>query len=161
VLALHDDQLRLFGGSAGVRDRGALESAVATPEATFDDEFLHEDLFQMAAAYAFHIAENQPFVDGNKRTGLNAALVFLDVNGWVVLDPDMPPVCSRRRSRVRSAGAAEAGHVRRTLTRGANVARLTLCLAQCGTADARLNGLGLDFAGTQYALLSDPCGCEL
>lgn len=43
----------------------------------------------MAAAYAFHIAENQPFVDGNKRTALNAALVFLDVNGWVVRDPDM------------------------------------------------------------------------
>ena len=89
VLALHGDQLRLFGGSAGVRDRGALESAVATPRATFDNEFLHEDLFHMAAAYAFHIAENQPFVDGNKRTGLNAALVFLDVNGWVVQDPDM------------------------------------------------------------------------
>jgi death-on-curing protein len=89
VLALHDDQLRRFGGSAGVRDRGALESAVATPAATFDDQFLHEDLFKMAAAYAFHIAENQPFVDGNKRTGLNAALVFLDANGWVVTDPDM------------------------------------------------------------------------
>jgi death on curing protein len=89
VLALHDDQLRLFGGSAGVRDQGALESAVATPEATFDDAFLHEDLFHMAAAYAFHIAENQPFVDGNKRTGLNAALVFLDVNGWVVEDSEM------------------------------------------------------------------------
>jgi len=87
VLALHGDQLRLFGGSAGVRDRGALESAVATPGATFDGEFLHEDLFHMAAAYAFHIAENQPFVDGNKRTGLNAALVFLDVNGWIVEDP--------------------------------------------------------------------------
>jgi death on curing protein len=88
VLALHDDQLRLFGGSAGVRDMGALESAVGTPEATFDGEFLHADVFHMAAAYAFHMAENQPFVDGNKRTGLNAALVFLDVNGWVVSDPD-------------------------------------------------------------------------
>jgi death-on-curing protein len=89
VLALHDDQLRLFGGSPGIRARGALESAVATPAATFDDEFLHEDLCQMAAAYAFHIAENQPFVDGNKRAALNAALVFLDLNGWVVQDPDM------------------------------------------------------------------------
>jgi death on curing protein len=69
VLGLHDDQLRLFGGSAGVRDQGALESAVAMPEATFDDEFLHEDIFHIAAAYAFHIAENQPFVDGNKRAG--------------------------------------------------------------------------------------------
>jgi death-on-curing protein len=68
---------------------GALESAVATPAATYDDAFLHEDIFHMAAAYAFHIAENQPFVDGNKRAGLNAALVFLDINGWIVTDPDM------------------------------------------------------------------------
>jgi death-on-curing protein len=45
-------------------------------------------MFEMAAAYAFHIAENQPFLDGNKRTALNAALVFLDINGWLVLDPD-------------------------------------------------------------------------
>ena len=89
VLALHDDQLRLFGGSAGLRDLGALESAVALPSATFDGEFLHNDLFHMAAAYAFHIAKNQPFVDGNKRTGLNAALVFLDLNGWVIVDPAM------------------------------------------------------------------------
>ena len=89
VLALHDDQLRLYGGSAGIRDAGALESAVATPAATFDQAFLHDDVFHMAAAYAFHIAENQPFVDGNKRTGLNAALVFLDLNGFLVPDPDM------------------------------------------------------------------------
>lgn len=89
VLALHADQLRLYGGSSGLRDAGALESAVATPAATYDHEFLHEDIFHMAAAYAFHIAENQPFVDGNKRTGLNAALVFLDINGWVISDPDM------------------------------------------------------------------------
>jgi death-on-curing protein len=88
VLELHDDQLRLFGGSTGVRDRDALESAVATPAISFDGEYLHGNLFEMAAAYAFHIAENQPFLDGNKRTGLNAALVFLDLNGWVVLDPD-------------------------------------------------------------------------
>jgi death-on-curing protein len=88
VLALHDDQLRLFGGSAGIRDRNALESAIATPAATFDGAFLHDDLFHMAAAYAFHLAENQPFVDGNKRTALNAALVFLDINGWIVSDPD-------------------------------------------------------------------------
>jgi death-on-curing protein len=89
VLGLHDDQLRLFGGSSGLRDRWALESAVAVPTSTFDGAYLHQDLFHMAAAYAFHIAENQPFVDGNKRTGLNAALVFLDLNGWVVTDPQM------------------------------------------------------------------------
>lgn len=88
VLELHDEQLQRFGGIAGVRDRGALESAVAVPTATFDGNLLHENVFQMAAAYAFHIAENQPFLDGNKRTALNAALVFLDINGWVVLDPE-------------------------------------------------------------------------
>jgi death-on-curing protein len=88
VLELHDDQLRLFGGSAGIRDPGALESAVAVPASSFDGEILHVDLFHMAAAYAFHIAENQPFLDGNKRTALNAALVFLDINGWLVSDPD-------------------------------------------------------------------------
>jgi death on curing protein len=88
ILDLHADQLHLFGGSDGVRNKGALDSAVATPASTFDGAFLHEDLSHMAAAYAFHIAENQPFIDGNKRTGLNAALVFLDINGWIVADPD-------------------------------------------------------------------------
>lgn len=88
VLELHSDQLRFYGGSAGIRDRGALDSAVATPAATFDKAYLHDNLFLMAAAYAFHIAENQPFLDGNKRAALNAALVFLDINGWLVLDPD-------------------------------------------------------------------------
>ncbi len=87
-MELHNDQLRLFGGAAGLRDRNALESAVATPASTFDGALLHNDLFHIAAAYAFHLAENQPFLDGNKRTALNAALVFLDVNGWIVVDPD-------------------------------------------------------------------------
>jgi death-on-curing protein len=50
--------------------------------------FVHEDLFAMAAAYAFHIAQNQPFVDGNKRTGLAATLVFLDLNGVTIEDPE-------------------------------------------------------------------------
>ena len=57
------------------------------PESTFDGVYLHEDLFASAAAYAFHIAEGQPFLDGNKRTGLNAALVFLELNGRTVDDP--------------------------------------------------------------------------
>lgn len=87
VLELHADQLRLFGGSDGIRDPGALDSAIATAAATFGGAYLHEDLFHMAAAYAFHIAQNQPFLDGNKRTALNAALVFLDINGWIVTDP--------------------------------------------------------------------------
>jgi death-on-curing protein len=87
VLSLHADQLDRYGGSAGVRDAGALEAAVEMPRATFDGEYLHADVFSMAAAYAFHIAESQSFVDGNERTGLNAALVFLLMNGWHVVDP--------------------------------------------------------------------------
>lgn len=88
VLVLHEESLARFGGGTGIRDRGALESAVATPSATFAGTYLHGDLFAMAAAYAFHIAQNQPFVDGNKRTALAAALVFLDLNGVELEDPD-------------------------------------------------------------------------
>jgi death-on-curing protein len=88
VELLHREQLRLFGGLDGVRDRGALESAVGVPASSFGGEFLHVGLFAMASAYAFHIAENQPFVDGNKRAALNAALVFLGLNGWEVDDPE-------------------------------------------------------------------------
>jgi len=64
-----------------LRDEGLLQSALAQPSASFGDEFLHSGLFDMAAAYLFHIVSNHPFVDGNKRTGLAAALVFLDING--------------------------------------------------------------------------------
>ncbi len=81
VLAIHDEALSSFGGSAGVRDAGLLASAVAMPMASFGGELLHDDLFAMAAAYAFHIAQNQPFLDGNKRTAILAAIVFLDLNG--------------------------------------------------------------------------------
>jgi death-on-curing protein len=87
VLAFHAVQLARYGGLDGVRDPGLLASAVAMPQATFDGVFLHEDLFAMAGAYAFHLAENQPFVDGNKRTALMAALVFLDLDGARVTDP--------------------------------------------------------------------------
>ncbi|MFA6033756.1 MAG: type II toxin-antitoxin system death-on-curing family toxin, partial [Myxococcota bacterium] len=59
-------------------------SAVAQPQASFGGKYVHQDLFQMAAAYAFHLAQNQPFIDGNKRTGLYAALVFLRLNGFSV-----------------------------------------------------------------------------
>jgi death-on-curing protein len=89
VLDLHADQLRLYGGTEGIRDRGSLESAVGMPCATFGGEFLHATIFEMAAAYAFHIAQNQPFLDGNKRTALYDAMIFLHVNGWEVHDPSM------------------------------------------------------------------------
>lgn len=88
VLLIHEEQLAKYGGAAGVRDAALLESAVAMPRATAGGEFAHEDLFAMAAAYAFHIAQNQPFVDGNKRTGLLAAIVFMDLNGLAIADPE-------------------------------------------------------------------------
>ncbi len=87
VLLIHAEQLARYGGAPGIRDRGLLESAVAMPRASAGGEFAHPDLFAMAAAYAFHVAQNQPFVDGNKRTGLLAAIVFLDLNGVEIADP--------------------------------------------------------------------------
>ena len=87
VLRIHRDQIERYGGHQGVRDLGLLQSAVAAPAAGFGGRFLHDDLFQMAAAYLFHITRNHPFVDGNKRTGIAAALVFLDLNG-VDIDAD-------------------------------------------------------------------------
>jgi death-on-curing protein len=58
ALLIHEEQLARYGGSAGLRDQGLLESAIGMPQATFGGAFVHEDLFAMAAAYAFHIAEN-------------------------------------------------------------------------------------------------------
>ena len=81
VLALHADQIRRYGGRAGLRDLALLQSALATPETTYDGDYLHTNLFEMAAAYLFHTVRNHPFVDGNKRTGLIAALAFLGLNG--------------------------------------------------------------------------------
>jgi death on curing protein len=81
VLAIHDDQITRYGGDTGLRDLGLLQSALAVPCATFDGEFLHSDLAEMAAAYLFHLVGNHPFIDGNKRVGAVAAIVFLDLNG--------------------------------------------------------------------------------
>ena len=78
VLALHDDQTREFGGSQGLRDEGGLDSAVAQARVTFEGQYLHKGIFEMAAAYAFHLAENQPLLDGNKRAALNAAIAWKD-----------------------------------------------------------------------------------
>jgi len=78
---LHADQVDLYGGEHGMRDQGLLESAVAQPQASFGGTLLHEFPFEMAAAYLYHIVQDHPFLDGNKRTGAVAALVFLDING--------------------------------------------------------------------------------
>ena len=66
---------------------GLLESAVQQPQAGFGGEYLHADLFEMAAAYAFHLVQNHPFLDGNKRTGAATALVFLDINDIEIAAP--------------------------------------------------------------------------
>ncbi len=87
VLYIHADQIERYGGAASIRDAGLLESALAMPRATFGGEFLHRDLYEMGAAYLFHIVQNHPFVDGNKRTGTATALVFLEMNG-VAVDAD-------------------------------------------------------------------------
>jgi len=80
VLRTHLSLIERYGGEKGVRDIGLLHSAVAMPQASFGGEFLHKDMFEMAAAYLFHIVENHPFVDGNKRTGAAAAIIFLAMN---------------------------------------------------------------------------------
>lgn len=80
VVAAHADQIARYGGDPGLRDPGLLDSAVAQARATFDGEYLHVDIFTMAAAYLFHIVQNHPFLDGNKRAGLVAALLFLEIN---------------------------------------------------------------------------------
>ena len=88
VLEIHSKQLDAHGGIHGIRSQSLFESAVMTPQASFGGEYLHKDIYEMAAAYAFHIAENQPFLDGNKRTALVSALAFLDINGYIILDPN-------------------------------------------------------------------------
>lgn len=80
VLIAHEEQIHLFGGASGIRDTGLLLSAMGNVEATFGGIFLHETIFEMAAAYLHGICRNHPFVDGNKRTALSAALTFLDAN---------------------------------------------------------------------------------
>ena len=81
VLCLHARQIERFGGDPGVRDLKLVESAVAQPQQGFGGEFFHKTLAEIAAAYLFHLVQNHGFIDGNKRAGAAAALVFLELNG--------------------------------------------------------------------------------
>jgi death-on-curing protein len=81
-LVILEDQIRNYGGTYGVRDLNLLSSAIYMPQSGFDGEYLHKTIPAMAAAYAFHICQNHPFLDGNKRVALASALVFLDINGY-------------------------------------------------------------------------------
>lgn len=87
VLDIHRDQTTRYGGASGIRDMGLLKSALGMPAATYGGQFLHADIYEMAAAYLFHLVRNHPFIDGNKRVGVVAAFVFLMLNG---LDCDAP-----------------------------------------------------------------------
>lgn len=82
VLFIHARMIATTGGEHGVRDIGLLASAVARPQATFDKTDLYPDLFQKAAALMASLAQNHPFVDGNKRTAIAAAALFLRQNGF-------------------------------------------------------------------------------
>lgn len=82
VDAMHDMQLAEHGGAAGVRDRGLLASALDRPQNAY--HYGERDLHNLAAAYAFGLAKNHPYVDGNKRTAFLAAVVFLRINGWAM-----------------------------------------------------------------------------
>lgn len=88
ALEIHQDQIVRYGGEPGTRDMNLLRSALGMPAATYEGQYLHSDVFEMAAAYLFHIARNHPFVDGNKRVAAVAAIVFLDLNGYTL---DAPP----------------------------------------------------------------------
>ena len=80
VLQIHRSLIEKYGGIDGVREIGLLHSAIAMPQASFGGALLHKDLFEMAAAYLYHITQNHPFLDGNKRTGAATAIVFLAMN---------------------------------------------------------------------------------
>lgn len=82
VLFLHARLIEEIGGRHGVRDIGLLESAVARPEATVESDDLYADTFSKAAALMESLVQNHPFLDGNKRTGIAAAALFLRANGW-------------------------------------------------------------------------------
>lgn len=86
VVAIHDEQLAIHGGASGLRDEGMLESALDRPRNRWAYE--QADLPELAAAYAFGIARNPPFVDGNKRTSLLALYTFLGVNGLDFIVPE-------------------------------------------------------------------------
>ena len=88
VLEVHAYQIRRFGGSAGLRDRGALEAAVARPHMTFGGEDLYSEVPAKAAALMHSLVMNHPFVDGNKRVGSHAALLFIGANEML---PEVTP----------------------------------------------------------------------
>ena len=109
VLRAHETQIARYGGSTGIRDLGLLEPALSMPQASFGGTYLHADHYEMAAAYLFHIVSNHPFIDGNKRTGMVAALTFLDMNGYWFDNVDESSLDSALEELVLSVARGETG----------------------------------------------------
>lgn len=86
VLFIHDRMVKKFGGSHGIRDLGLVESAVARPKSTFGGEYLYHSIFDKAAALLQSLLKNHPFIDGNKRTALTSAGLFLRKNGYKLIN---------------------------------------------------------------------------
>ena len=82
VREIHDEAVKIFGGLHGIRDEALLASAVFAPQSSFGGKSPYVDLIDIAAAYLFYLGRNHPFLDGNKRTSMAAAVVFLRLNGF-------------------------------------------------------------------------------
>jgi death on curing protein len=88
VIEIHDVFLEDHGGLPGIRDKGLLVSAVEMPKAAMFGEYLHKTIYDKAGAYLFHIVQNHPFNDGNKRTGALTTILFLEENGINIVFSD-------------------------------------------------------------------------
>ncbi|MDZ7638187.1 MAG: type II toxin-antitoxin system death-on-curing family toxin [Bryobacterales bacterium] len=84
VMDIHDEMVRRYGGKRGIRDSALLESSLTMPRSGIVGQYLHNDLFEMAAAYLFHFSRNRPFFTANDRTAVATALVFLRMNRYEV-----------------------------------------------------------------------------
>ncbi len=84
IIYFHQQIISLYGGTLDLRDEGLLDSALEQPRAMFNGSYLHDSLVKMAAAYGFHICNNHPFIDGNKRVALVAMDAFLQKNGFEI-----------------------------------------------------------------------------
>jgi death-on-curing protein len=85
ILHFYDQLIQTYGGRYGIRDEKLLDSALEQPKATYEGKYLHDTLMEMAAAYGYHLCNNHPFVDGNKRIALVAMDVFLQRNGFEIV----------------------------------------------------------------------------
>ena len=84
ILYFHEQLIQIYGGSPSIRDESLLDSAIQQPKSSFDGNYLHNSIFEMASAYGFHLCKNHPFIDGNKRVALVAMDTFLQNNGYEI-----------------------------------------------------------------------------